>query len=275
MTYSPTVRRRRLSAALRDLRKDAGMDATGAARQLGWPPSKLTRIERNDWRRPSVDDVRDLLDLYDIADERTRESLFTLAREGRQRGWWAAYADVFRSALPDFETEACSIRTYEPLLVPGLLQTCEYAEAVMRSGGGDALIERRVDARMARQSVLQRLAFGCVIDQAALRKNIGGPEVMRGQLEHLIEVSARPDMVVQVVPESVGAYPGMLGAFMILDFPDDPPLVYLETPTGALYLEQASELNEYGKLYEEVKASALDVDATRSLISDMTNRLPG
>src|SRR5690348_14776093 len=115
---SPTVKRRRLSAALRQLRIEAGLTAAEAAKRLEWDPSKITRMERDEWKRPAPHDIRGLLDLYGVVDERRREALLTLARESRQRGWWADYQDVFRSSLPDFEAGASMIRTYEALLIP-------------------------------------------------------------------------------------------------------------------------------------------------------------
>src|SRR5262245_59069452 len=134
MKGSPTVKRRRLSQELRRLRLLAGFSVTEAAKRLEWDASKVTRMERGQWKLPSVHDVRLLLDLYGVTEESRREVMVTLAREARQRGWWEKYQDVFRSSLPDFESGASAIRIWEIVLIPGLLQTEEYAKAVWQAG---------------------------------------------------------------------------------------------------------------------------------------------
>lgn len=267
-SYSPTVRRRRLSYALRQLRKAAGLTATEAAKRLEWDPSKVSRMERNEWRLPNVHDIRLLLDLYGVTDEHRREALITLARESRQRGWWADYQDVFRGSLPDFEAGASAIRTYETLLVPGLLQTADYAAAVWRAGQvhEEAIVERAVRARLARQEILARdepPELVALIDEAAFHKLVGGKEVMIGQIRHLIGMAARPSITVQVIPNSAGAHAALLGGFTILDFPDDPSLVFLETPIGdGLWLEKAEQYQRYGLMFSHVMAAALSPQAS-------------
>lgn len=261
-SYSPTVRRRRLSHALRELRKAAGITATEAAKRLEWDPSKVSRMERNEWKLPNVHDIRMLLDLYGVADERQREALVTLARESRLRGWWADYQDVFRSSLPDFESGASAIRTYEALLVPGLLQSATYAMEVWRAGQvlDDALVERHVQARLARQEVLDRDTppeLLAIVDEAALLKEIGGPETMAEQIRHLIEMAARPNITIQVIPNEAGAHAALTGGFTIFDFPEDPSLVYLETATDVLWLEQAEEYQRYSLIFSHVMNVAL------------------
>jgi transcriptional regulator with XRE-family HTH domain len=282
MTYSPTVRRRRLSAALLRAREATGLTADAAAKQLGWPPSKVTRIERNEWRRPTVSDVTDMLDVYGVTDEDIRKVLTTLARQARERGWWEGEHKVeLGGSLVEFETEASEIRTFEALLVPGLLQTEDYARAVFAGGRvlGEEVIDRHVQARLARQRVLERDQppnLWAVIDEAALMKYVGGPAVMRKQLEHLAEMAARPNIDVQVLPNAVGAHASMTGSFTILSYatPDDPDLVYIEVGSrGDLYIESPEEVKRYTHKYDLVRASAISADASVAYLQDMIEEL--
>lgn len=238
-------------------------------------------MERNQWKLPNVHDIRLLLDLYGVTDERQRDALINLAREARQRGWWADYEDVFRSSLPDFEAGASVIRTYEALIVPGLLQTAAYAGAVWRAGQvldeqADHVIERHVEARLTRQKILDRESppeLLAVIDEAALARAVGGPKVMEEQLQHLIKMAARPNVTVQVLPNSVGAHAAMIGGFMILDFPspvDDPSLVYMETATENLWLETPEKYRRYALIYSQVQALALSPEES---VSRMTTQM--
>lgn len=280
VTHSPTVRRRRLSAALRQYRKDAGLQADEVAKQLGWAPSKVTRIERNEWRLPRRKDVAAMLDVYGITDER-RDAMLALVDQARQRGWWEEYRDVLGGALPEFEAEAAQIHSFEALLVPGLLQTPRYAAAVFR--GGQVLeaaeVERRVQARLARQVILDRPEppiLWAVIDESALLKHVGGPDVMREQLGHLVRMAERPNIGVQVVPNAVGAHASMTGPFTILTYPspDDPSLVYVEqSATGDLFLEKTEEVDRYRLKYDHICASALSADATVEYLSDLIEQL--
>jgi transcriptional regulator with XRE-family HTH domain len=280
VTHSPTVRRRRLSAALRQYRRDAGLHADEVAKRLGWAGSKVTRIERNEWRLPTRKDVSAMLDVYGITDER-RAAMLALVDQSRQRGWWEEYRDVLGGALPEFEVEASAITTFEALLVPGLLQTPRYAAAVFRGGRvmEPAEVERRVQARLARQVILDREQppkLWAVIDEAAMLKHVGGPDVMREQLEHLVRMAARPNIGIQVVPNAVGAHASMTGPFTILDYPspDDPSLVYVEqSATGDLFLEKTEEVDRYRLKYDHVRASALSADATVEYLSDLIDQL--
>ncbi|MFC4591672.1 helix-turn-helix domain-containing protein [Sphaerisporangium corydalis] len=262
MAGSPTVKRRRLSQELRRLRLLAGLNVTEAARRLEWDASKVTRMERGQWKLPSVHDIRLLLDLYGVTDDGRREVMVTLAREARERGWWEKYPDVFRSGLPDFEAGASAIRTWEIVLVPGLLQTEEYATAVRRAGRvlDHGLVERHVAARIARQGILVQddpPSFLALIDEAALRKQVGGTKVMRAQIHRLIEMTGRPNVTIQIVPETAGAHPALEGTFAILDFPDDPGLVYTVTTTDSIWLEKSEEYQRYTVIFNQVLASAL------------------
>lgn len=281
---SPTVRRRRLSAALRRAREDSGLTADAAAKTLGWPASKVTRMERGESRRPAVSDVLDMLDAYGVKDEAKRQAMATLARQARERGWWEQFRDELGGSLVEFETEASQIRTFEALLIPGLLQTADYARAVFRGGMvvDEAMIERRVQARLARQQILDREqppTLWAVIDEAAVAKHVGGPQVMREQLHHLVEMAARPNIGIQILPNAAGAHAAMTGAFAILSYAtaEDPELVYVETgATGAngdLYLESPEEVARYTLRYDHVRASALGADASRAYLVELTKEL--
>jgi transcriptional regulator with XRE-family HTH domain len=280
VSYSPTVRRRRLSAALRQFRAEVGLHADEVAQRLEWTPSKVTRIERNAWKLPSVRDVRDLLDVYGIADATQREAILALTRQARQRGWWEEYKDVLGGSMPGFEAEASAILTHESLLVPGLLQTRDYAAAVFRGGQvvPDDLVDRRIDARLARQRILDRddpPTLWAVIDEAALAKHVGGVGVMRAQIEHIIAMAARPNIAVQVVPNTVGAHAAMENAFTILQFAasEDPTLVHVEMITGDLFMEEPSQVSSYTVVYDHVRASALSADTSVTYLEDLADQL--
>ncbi|MFF0867604.1 helix-turn-helix domain-containing protein [Nonomuraea sp. NPDC003560] len=282
MTYSPTIRRRRLSNALLQFRQEAGLDSKEVARRLGWQPSKVTRIERNEWRLPSVSDVMDLLDCYEIHDDAKRQAMITLARESRRRGWWEEeYKDVLGGALVGLEWEASEIQTFEALLVPGLLQTAEYAAAVLRGGQvvAEEDIQRRVEARVARQRILEREdppTFWAVIDEAALRKHIGGVAVMLDQLAHLRRMAERPNIGIQVLPDAVGAHASLNGSFTMFDYeaPEDPSIVYVEIgAVGDLYMEKQEDVSHYRRKYSYLRASALSADASVSYIEDLAKQL--
>jgi transcriptional regulator with XRE-family HTH domain len=282
MAYSPTVRRRRLSNALRQFREAAGLDSKEVARRLGWQPSKVTRIERDEWRRPTINDVMDLLDVCGVTDEARRQAMITLARESRRRGWWEEeFKDILGGALVGLEWEASEIQTFEALLIPGLLQTADYARAVFKGGRvmdrGD--IERLAEARLARQRLLDREdppSFWAVIDEAALRKQVGGVAVMRDQLHHLCRMAERRNIGIQVLQDAVGAHTSMTGGFTVLDYqaPEDPSIVYVEVgAAGDLFLEKSEDVAHYRKSYGYLRASALSADASVAYIKDLAKHL--
>jgi transcriptional regulator with XRE-family HTH domain len=277
---SPTVKLRRLSAELIRLRKAAGLTVEEATNRLGWSTGRLTKWEKNQWTRPDGTLIRALLDLYGVTDETTREAILNLAKGSREKGWWAKYSDVFRGDLPGLEAAATQIRTYEALYIPGLLQTPAYAGAVFRAGQvlDDAAVKRRVEVRIARQDVLRRdrpPQFYALIDEAALRKMVGGPEVMAEQLRHLIEAAAAPHITIQILRDSVGAHAAMPGPFMILDFGSDldPSVVYLETATDSLHLEKPEELEAYSWLFTRAVASAASPEESVRYLTDVVDRL--
>lgn len=266
---SPTVRRRRLSYLLRELREGAGYTAQHVTDTLGWSRGKLTHIEQNQWKRPNRRDIEDLLDIYEVTDTEQREAALTLVKQSRQRGWWVGYSDVLGSGtFVGLEAEARSIRTFEALAIPGLLQTEEYAEAIIRSGGitDDDEVERRVRARMIRKQILSgpdAPLYWSVVDEAALRKS------SRGQLEYLLQVQG-PRLGVQVLPDSVGPHAALTAPFVMLDFPEpDPGTVYVSTWSDELFLEKPSHLEQYESLWRHITATALSVEDSRALIRSL------
>lgn len=273
---NPTVRRRRLGQELRRLRELKGMTAEEVAERLLVSQSKISRLE-NGRRSISQRDVRDLCGVYEVEDQRVVDSLMQMARDSRQQGWWHAFGDIPYSVYIGLETDAESLRVYEPQIITGLLQTRAYAEALIQGAlpeTSPADIDKRVQVRMRRQERIAAahnpLRLWVVLDEAALRRVVGSNLVMREQLEHLTEMSQLPHVTVQVLPFEVGAHPGLNGQYAILEFADaaDSSVVYLEGVTSDLYLEKAHDVQKYAVMYEHLRAQALNVDQSRKFIAD-------
>lgn len=275
---SPTVRRRRLAMELRRLREAAGLTCEDAGRALDNSGAKISRMETG---RVGIRarDVRDLLEVYGVTDEAERETLLTLARESRQKGWWHTYG----RALPPWfevyvglEAAATSISAYEVQVVPGLLQTEAYARAVLRAGRvvqANQDLDQQVTLRMDRQKILTGedvTDLWAILDEGVLRRQVGGTEVMREQLRHLVTMGELPNVTIQVLPFTAGAHTGTDGAFALLDFDKrhaDLDVVYLEHLTGSLYLEHADEVKRYTVHFHHLRASALSRDDSSALIA--------
>ncbi|WP_405554979.1 helix-turn-helix domain-containing protein [Streptomyces sp. NBC_01171] len=277
---NPTVRRRRLGQELRKLRELKGMTAEEVADRLLVSQSKISRLE-NGRRSISQRDVRDLCGVYEVEDQRVVDSLMEMARDSRQQGWWHTFGDIPYSVYIGLETDAQSLRVYEPQLVTGLLQTRAYAEALVRGAlpeTSTAEIEKRVKVRMRRQERVtddsNPLRLWVVLDEAALHRVVGSKLIMREQLEHLIELSNLPHVTVQVLPFEVGAHPGLNGQYAILEFADaaDSSVVYLEGVTSDLYLEKAPDVQKYAVMYEHLRAQALPVEQSQRFIQDAAKR---
>ncbi|MEV3859927.1 helix-turn-helix transcriptional regulator [Streptomyces sp. NPDC050095] len=274
---NPTVRRRRLGQELRRLRELKGMTAEEVAERLLVSQSKISRLE-NGRRSISQRDVRDLCGVYEVEDVRIVDSLMQMAKDSRQQGWWHSFGDIPYSVYIGLETDAASLRVYDPQVVPGLLQTRGYAEALINGALPETTsqdIEKRVQVRMRRQERIQApdnpLRLWTVLDEAALRRTVGGKNVMREQLEHLVEQSQLPHVTVQVIPFEMGAHPGLNGQYAILEFPDaaDSSVVYIEGVTSDLYLEKANDVQKYSVMYEHLRAQALNVEQSRQFISEI------
>ncbi|MFE2373678.1 helix-turn-helix domain-containing protein [Streptomyces sp. NPDC059398] len=274
---NPTVRRRRLGQELRRLRELKGMTAEEVAERLLVSQSKISRLE-NGRRSISQRDVRDLCGVYEVEDHRIVDSLMQMAKDSRQQGWWHAFGDIPYSVYIGLETDAASLRVYDPQVVPGLLQTKQYAEALIAGALPETAvtdIEKRVQVRLRRQERVSAeespLRLWVVIDESALRRVVGGKQLMISQLEHLVELSQLPHVTVQVLPFAVGAHPGINGQYAILEFPDaaDSSVVYIEGVTSDLYLEKAQDVQKYSVMYEHLRAQALNVEQTREFIMEI------
>lgn len=271
--------RRRIASELRRLRTDAGLTVDQARQHIGVARSTMGRIERAEVA-VSVGNVQALLALYGVApDDAAR--LVELAKLARKRGWWQRYGDV----LPDWfsvyvglESEASHISEYEPQLVPGILQTEDYARALVEAehhSDTEQEKARRVELRMQRQQREEPPAMWLVLDEAALCRPVGGRDVMRAQLKRVLEASHQPGNTVQVLPFEVGEHASMGTPMTILSFADprDTPVVYIENHTGGLYLDEAPEVERYADLFEHLQAAAASIRRSREILTDAIDRL--
>ncbi|RJL34568.1 helix-turn-helix domain-containing protein [Bailinhaonella thermotolerans] len=273
----PTALRILLGSQLRKLREEKGISRDEAGYQIRASGSKISRLElgRVGFKER---DVEDLLTLYGVDDREARDAMLSLVRQANEPGWWHKFSDVLPSwfqAYIGLEEAASRIRTYEVQFIPGLLQTERYARAVISMGNPvpppDEL-ERRVRMRMTRQAALRRegeFIFWAVIDEAALRRPIGGKEVMREQLEHLMALMDRPNITIQVMPFEFGGHSAEGGAFSILRFPDRelPDVVYVEQLASALYLDKREDVDRYSEAMERLCADSTTPGQTAALLN--------
>jgi transcriptional regulator with XRE-family HTH domain len=278
----PTVQRLVLGGHLRQLREEAGITTERAAAVIRGSHSKISRMEHGRVGFKERD-IADLLTLYGVTVGDEREALLKLARGSSLPGWWQSYSDILPHWVePYFGLEAAAsfIREYELQFVPGLLQTEAYARAVIRLGTSvnEDEINRRAQARVSRQEILRRAAppkIWAVMDESALHRMIGGPEVMREQLRHLLDMCDHPAVTVQILPFSAGAHRAMGGAFTILRYnePDLRDVVFIEQLTSALYLDKQAEVDSYLEVIEEVclqaEPSARTPDILKSVLSSL------
>jgi transcriptional regulator with XRE-family HTH domain len=286
----PTLRRRRLGAELKRCRESAGLTQENVSRHFEWHAAKVTRIET---ARVAVTarDVRDLLDLYRVEDQAYREALIELARLSRERTWWSDYRDVIRPGnFVGLEAGASGMLTWEPVVVPGLLQTEAYIRALMRTGRSSDTaqeIDRRIALRLTRQGRLTErrpLELLAIIDESVVRRTIGGAEVMAEQLRHLIEMAQLPNVTLRILPFGSGEHAFLGGPVALLEFqgvdaqmnrgvtrPETTHLdvVYLEGLAGDSYEEQPAEVARYRKEFERLSAKALDHRMTIKMIESL------
>lgn len=283
---SPTMRRRQLGMELRRLREANGRSLDDVARAVGRVPSTISRIETGKvGLRPTL--VRALLDVYAVPEGAEREALLELARDAQRKGWWNEYDDVL-SARTDFERYlgyeggAASLRVYENRMVPGLLQTSDYARASLRAvrvyDDPDDL-ERLVELRIKRQELLTRrdpMVVWAVLDEAVLRRPVGGAEILRAQLESLLTVGQLPNVAIQVLPFARGAHAGLDGSFTIIEFPDvsDPDVVYLDGPAGNLYIEKVKDVRRHAGVFNRLLSEALTREETADFIRAVIDGSP-
>ena len=279
----PTVRRILVGAQLRRLREAAGISREEAGYRIRGSESKISRMELG--RVGFKDrDIVDLLEYYGVEDPEQRKILITMAKEANTPGWWHDYDDVLPGWFQTYvglEEAASLIRTYEVQFVPGLLQTDDYARAVTLSGAPEASsedVDRRVQLRMERQRLLTRekpLRLWAVVDEAALRRPMGGTKVMRGQIKALLEVSDMPNVTIQIMPFRFGGYAADGGPFSILRFaePDLPDIVYLELMVSALYLEKREHVDRYTQTMDRLTVDSPPPEVTRETLRKILTQI--
>ncbi|GAA4549987.1 helix-turn-helix domain-containing protein [Amycolatopsis samaneae] len=275
---TPSVRLRRMAAELRRLRASADMSREEVSDQTGINSVTLYRIETAK-AKPQKRTLMALLNLYEV-DPAQREYLLALLKDASVQGWLRPY----HSDLPEeytayisFESEAQGVRNYESLFLPGLLQTEDYARAVIRGvlpTATEEQVEDRVRARLERQPLLTKAAplkFWAVVDEAALRRVVGGPAVMGRQLQHLAEVVAAPNVTLQVIPFEAGAHPGMPGQFILMDFADpmDTDLIYIDSMAGDLFLESEADISRYRAIFDHLVAVAKSPNDSAALVAEL------
>jgi transcriptional regulator with XRE-family HTH domain len=278
----PSARARRLAAELRQLREASGMTGEDVASRLKWSASKVSRIETSR-TAVTIGDLRALLDLYQVSGS-ARDRLTELGRTANQRGWWDAYGETLSYGYSTFlalENDAESERFYGQMIVPGLLQTGRYAEEIIRAtllASPPGAIARRVEARLARQRLLTKdspLQFSTVLDEGALRRQVGGPDVMADQISHLAEMARRPNITVQILPFATGAHIAMTGSFSLLRFPGPTAsyMVYLENMTDELFIESEAESYHYSLAYDRLTELALGQEDSLALAAQIAQEI--
>ncbi|MGW2748127.1 helix-turn-helix domain-containing protein [Streptomyces sp. NPDC001450] len=276
---TPTVNRRQLGAELRRLRKARGLLVADVAAHLQCSETRISRMETGKGRvTPKPDEIIKLCELFGVTEERQVQALLSMLTDSEQPGWWDAYREVLPSGLEvllGLETDARAERAWEPVLIQGLLQTPDYARAVMSAHPGNRPhdIEDLVSVRTKRQELLapgdrEPLELWAVLDEQVIRRPVGGPDVMREQIRHLIEVAALPNVTLQIVPIAKGAHSGLAGAFSLLEFEESDPVVYVDSPVGNLYLEKKPDVRRFTTSFGLLQAKALDPEETVALLQD-------
>lgn len=279
--YGATIAKRRLARLLTEQRQETKMTANHICDRLTWGRGKVGRFEANAWKRPEMSDIRDLLRVYQ-ADDQTREEIEELAIRARARAWWrdSYWRDVFEDdEFPGYESDASEIRTCMPLILPGLVQTEAYIRAQMKVGTKDAAWrERALEGRLRRQEILDRDGTApkltAIITEASLRYRWGTGEERREQINHLIKAGQRPNVELRVLRFEDGPHPGMnslINAFTF-PYPDEPPMVYLETDTSITEVN-AKEAKSYLDLFERIRASAAPAAESTAFLSTLAEQL--
>lgn len=274
--------RRRLRAEIRALRQRAELTQEQVAQEMDWSLSKVIRIEAGSVGI-STNDLKALLRLYKIADQARVSELVALARLARERSWWDEYKDILATQYIQFiafEAAASSYRGFQPTLIPGLLQTEEYARITLTelgNGAGGERIDRLVKVRMKRQEVLDRAdhpALHFIIDEAVIRRMVGGKDLMRRQISHIADVTDKRNVTVQVLPFDVGVHPGMQGPFVIFEFADaaDDDVLYLEGPRGDMIIRDVPEdVAFYSERFEKLRHLSLNPAESVHMLKDLAN----
>lgn len=283
INQNPTIRQRWLARQLRELRSTAGLTHADAARALGSAESKIGRIE-NAQSGVRLPDLRALLDAYDVTDGQLRSEMEDLAREARHKGWWSRYTNAVDSTYTAYvaaEWDAAELYNVETNLVPGLLQTPEYTEAVIRLQSPDftsEAVEAQIKVRAERRQILSRdnpLHLWVIISESVLYQRVAGRDVMRAQFEALIESSKQQNIDLQILPREDPMNACLYGPFVIMGFPRtvETDVVYTESPTSALYYEEAPDVETYTILFRRLNMAAANVSKSRALIRDALKKM--
>lgn len=277
--YGATVAKRRLSRRLLQLRVKSGYTANHVCDMLNWGRGKVGRFEANQWKRPEMSDIRDLLRVYDV-EQPEREELEELAIRARARPWWREYAEIFENEFPGFENDAERIRVFIPLTLPGLLQTQEYAEAFMRIGPRPPAWRRQaLETRQRRQEILDRTdgtapTLIAVVTEASLLYYWGTKADRRDQIEHLIELSKRPGVELRIQRFADGPPRGLMAPINIMDFPDgEPSIAFTETDFGIQEVTVAEQVTTYSQSFERAVDGALESDDTAMYLRQLAQQL--
>ena len=277
--YGATVAKRRLSYRLSVLRKGSGHTANHVCDMLNWGRGKVGRFEANQWKRPEMSDVRDLLRLYGV-DGAEADEIEELAMQARVRPWWREYPEIFDNEFPGFENDAVSISAFMPLTLPGLLQTTAYIEALMRTAARPPVWQRRaLESRQRRQEILDRTdgtvpRLVAVITEASLLYRWGTKEDRREQIEHLAEVSRQPGVELRIQRFEDGPPQGTFSSINIFGLPDsDPTLVYLETDYSIEEVSRTAEVNTYIRAFGRVRDAALEPSDTTFYLRQLAEQM--
>jgi transcriptional regulator with XRE-family HTH domain len=277
--YGSTVAKRRLSRRLLQLRVQSGYTANHVCDMLNWGRGKVGRFEANQWKRPEMSDIRDLLRIYDV-DEGEREQLQELAIQARARPWWRDYSDIFENEFPGFENDASRIRVFMPLVLPGLLQIQDYAEAFMRIGPRPPSWRRKVlDTRLRRQEILSRPGdtapmLTAVITEASLRYQWGPRSDRRDQIEHLIDMGRRPNVDLRIQRFTDGPPPGLSSAINIFDFAEgEPSIAFTETDFAVVEVNDPDQVSRYIQSFEKAVDGALEPSDTAIYLRQLADQL--
>jgi hypothetical protein len=276
--YGATAAKRRLSVRLTELRQASGHTANHVCDLLDWGRGKVGRFEANQWKRPEMSDIRDLLRAYGVGPEMAQE-LEMLAAQARSRPWWRDYADVFENEFPGFENDAVQIRTFMPLVLPGLLQTREYMEVILRAGSRPPTFVRRAsEARQRRQEILDRPGdtapvLKAVITEASLMYRWGSTNDRREQIEHLAQVSRKPNVDLRIQRFADGPPTGMHSMVNIFDLPDESRLVYLETDVAIHEVSKREEVDSYILGFSRAQDAALEPGDTTAYLKYLAEQL--
>lgn len=273
---SPTVRRRELGALLRALRTERGLTVETVAERMLCSPSKVSRLETGQ-RGATARDIRDLCDIYGVAEPAERTRMAKLAAEGKQQGWWQAYELDNFATYVGLEEAATTIKQYQSTAMPGLLQTPAYARAtaeVLIPQVSQTRVDEFVEVKLRRQGVLTKeppLQFSVVVDEAVLHRAVGGAAGMKAQLDHLIELNKIPGVTIQVIPYSAGAHPAMDSTFTILEFGESvPSVVYVEGLVGWIYVERSQDIARYERVFDHLSNIALNPKESIELVAKVS-----